>query len=319
VSVSKVTEKGLKLVVITGPTASGKSSVAVELALHFDGEIVNADSMQVYRGMDVGTAKLGASERRGVPHHLIDVVDPDAEFNAAAYHSLAMPLLRDITSRQKICFVVGGTGLYIKILLGGLLRCPPVDVELRKMLHQEYEEKGSPFLHKRLSVLDPASASRIHLNDKVRILRALEVIYLTRRRLSSMIQDHGFREKPFQPLKICLQMGREQLYHRINERCLRMVENGLVREVAELLSKGYSSGLKSMKALGYRHMVQYLEGAWDLDRATHQLQIDTRRYAKRQLTWFRADPEWVWLDAEDKDQVAKKIEGFLSVSKGGRE
>lgn len=306
-----MTEKALKLVVIAGPTASGKSSLAVELALHFDGEIVNADSMQVYRGMDVGTAKLEPSERRGVLHHLMDVVDPDEEFNASIFRSLAMPLVRDIESRQKICFVVGGTGLYIKVLLGGLLRCPPVDVKLRKTLHREYEEKGSLFLHGRLSELDPVSASRIHPNDKVRILRALEVIYLTRGRLSSMIQDHGFKEKPFHALKICLQMDREQLYHRINERCLHMIENGLIRETAELLNKGYSPGLKTMKSLGYRHAIQYLEGVWDLDRAIHQLQIDTRRYAKRQMTWFRADSEWVWLDPEDKDQVAEKIEGFF--------
>jgi tRNA dimethylallyltransferase len=306
-----VTEKGLKLVVVSGPTASGKSALAVELALHLGGEIVNADSMQVYRGMDVGTAKVRPIERRGVPHHLVDVVDPDEEFNVAIYRSLAMPILRDIASRQKICLVVGGTGLYIKGLLGGLLRCPPVDAELRKKLRQECEEKGSLSLYQRLVELDPVSASRIHPHDKVRVLRALEVIHLTRGRLSAMIQDHGFREKPFHTLKICLQMDREQLYHRINERCLRMMEAGLVRETEALLNKGYSPGLKPMKALGYRHMVQFLEKGWDLDRAVREFQMDTRRYAKRQLTWFRADTEMVWLDAEDKDEVLKRIEGFL--------
>lgn len=311
-------DNGIKVVVITGPTAAGKSSLGVDLALRFDGEIVNADSMQVYRGMDVGTAKLPLGERRGVPHHMVDVVNPDEDFSAGKYRSLAVPVLRDISSRQKICFVVGGTGLYIKVLLGGILNCPPFDVELRNTLHQEYREKGALFCYRRLRELDQESASRIHPNDKIRVLRALEVIYLTGARHSSMLKDHGFREKPFSALKICLQMDREQLYHRINERCFRMVENGLFRETVDLVNKGYSPSCKSMKSLGYRHMMQCIEGDWNLERAIHELQADTRRYAKRQLTWFRGDPELVWLDGDDRDQVVNKIEGFLQISKGGR-
>lgn len=299
-----------KLVVITGPTASGKSALAVELALYFNGEIVNADSMQVYRGMDVGTAKPTIEERKGIPHHLIDVVDPDEDFNAAIYRSHAVPLIKEVTSMQKICFLVGGTGLYIKTLLGGLLHCPPSEIQLREELRQACEKYGSKSLHERLKELDPESALRIHPNDKVRVMRALEIIQLTRKRLSSLIQEHQFNERPFETLKICLQMEREELYHRINKRSLTMIEEGLLMETEKLLRLGYSPELKPMKSLGYRHMVKVLEGIWDMDKARSQLQSDTRRYAKRQLTWFRADPEIYWEKPEDLDEIIRKIERF---------
>ena len=204
-----MTNNRQKIVVIAGPTASGKSSLAIELALHFGGEIVNADSMQVYRGMDVGTAKPSMTERRGVPHHLLDVVDPDEDFNAAMYRSLAIPLLRELGSRKRVCFLVGGTGLYIKSLLRGLLRCPQTDPELRRELHRECEEHGPGYLHERLKRLDLESAQKIHPNDSVRIMRALEIIHLTGKRLSSLILKHGFKDRPFQALKIFLQIERE--------------------------------------------------------------------------------------------------------------
>ncbi|UCF56484.1 MAG: tRNA (adenosine(37)-N6)-dimethylallyltransferase MiaA [Deltaproteobacteria bacterium] len=299
-----------KVVVITGPTSSGKSSVAIDLALHFSGEIVNADSMQVYRGMDVGTAKLKITERRGIPHHLLDVVNPDEDFDAAKYRSLAAPLLRDMASRKKVCFVVGGTGLYIKSLLGGLLKCPAADPELREELRRTWEECGHLYLFERLKMLDPESAQKIHPHDKVRIIRALEIIHLTSQRLSSLIRRHGFKDRSFQALKICLQVNRQQLYERINQRSLTMIEAGLVTETEGLLRKGYSPDLKPMKSLGYRHMVKFLEGACDLDEAIFQLQRDTRRYAKRQLTWFGADPEMVWMRPEDSEGIVKKIETF---------
>ncbi|MFH1124799.1 MAG: tRNA (adenosine(37)-N6)-dimethylallyltransferase MiaA, partial [Pseudomonadota bacterium] len=167
-----------KLIIITGPTASGKSSLAVDLALYFEGEIVNADSMQVYRGMDVGTAKPTMAERRGIPHHLIDVADPDEAFNAGVYRALSLPVIEEMKSRQKVCFVVGGTGLYIRTLLGGLLNCPPSDPSLREGLRRQMVESGPALLHKRLEGLDPESAQKIHPHDKVRIMRALEVIEL---------------------------------------------------------------------------------------------------------------------------------------------
>jgi len=306
-----MTDHRMKLVVITGPTASGKSSLAIDLALQLDGEIVNADSMQVYRGMDIGTAKTSLIERRGIPHHLIDVVDPDEDFNAAIYRFITEPLLKKIETRKRVCFVVGGTGLYIKVLLGGLLECPPIDQKMREELRNECEQRGSIVLHEKLKMLDPESAHRIHPHDKIRITRALEIINLTNEPLSNLKQKHGFKNRPFKALKICLEMDREKLYHRINQRCIDMINEGLVDETRGLLGKGYSPELKPMKSIGYRHMVRFLEGAWDLDEAIHHLQKDTRRYAKRQMTWFRADPEMIWFRSENMGLMVKKIEEFI--------
>jgi tRNA dimethylallyltransferase len=304
-------EKRPKLVVIAGPTASGKSSLAVNLALHFGGEIINSDSMQVYRGMDVGTAKLSIKERKGVVHHMIDVVDPDEDFNASLYRSLAEPIAKDIVERKKACFVVGGTGLYIKVLLGGLLKCPPVNTGLRKELIRECEERGSPFLHERLKRLDPVSALNIHPNDITRVIRAIEVIHLTDQALSSLILQHNFKDRPFQALKICMHVDRDHLYKRIDDRSVSMIKSGLFEETQKLLGKGYSSDLGSMNALGYRHAIKYLKHERNLEETILQLQRDTRRYAKRQLTWFRADHEMVWAKPEDIDFIKKKIEKFI--------
>lgn len=300
-----------KIVIIAGPTASGKSSLGVELALSLGGEIINADSMQVYRGMDVGTAKPTLEEQKGIPHHLLDVVDPDEDFNAATFRSMALALVREICSRGKICLVVGGTGLYIKALLGGLFRSPPADPRLRETLRLECDNHGSTRLYERLKLLDPESASRVHPNDKVRIIRSLEIIHLTNRRPSELSREHGFRDRALGALKLCLKINREELYHRINRRSAAMLRAGLVGETESLLSKGYSSQLKPMKSIGYRHIVKYLEGTWSLAEATRNLQRDTRRYAKRQLTWFRADPEFTWISPDDFDLASKKIRGFL--------
>ncbi len=288
-----------KVVIIAGPTASGKSGLAVDLSLLLQGEIVNADSMQVYRHMDVGTAKPSPAERRAVPHHLLDVVDPDEEFNAAVYRSLALPAIRDVLARGKVCLVVGGTGLYIKTLLGGLLQCPTADQGLREKLHEQAVEQGLEAMYRRLEELDPASAKKIHAHDKVRILRALEIITLTKKPFS------------FRALKICLQIDREELYHRINERSILMVERGLVEETKDLLARGYSPDLKPMKSLGYRHAVRHLEGRYDLVEMVRQLQLDTRRYAKRQLTWFRADPSIIWVDPQRKEHLVETISSFV--------
>ena len=300
-----------KVVVIAGPTASGKSGLAVDLSLQLHGEIVNADSMQVYRYMDVGTAKPSPSERRTIPHHLLDVVDPDEEFNAAIYRSLAVPTIRDVLAREKACFVVGGTGLYIKTLLGGLLQVPHADAGLRQELRDQAEKQGLEAMHKRLEERDPVSAKKIHAHDKVRILRALEIIELTKKPVSALAQGHGFRDAPFEALKICLQIDRDELYHRINERSLLMVERGLVEETETLLAKGYSPELKTMKSLGYRHAVRHLQGRYDQEEMVRQLQLDTRRYAKRQLTWFRADPSVSWVDPQRKERLVETIASFV--------
>ena len=308
---SAVKEKD-RLIIIGGPTAVGKSSLAVEMANLFQGEIVSIDSMQVYRGMDIGTAKPSFEERKGIPHHLIDVVDPDEEFNAAIYRSEAVPTIREIHSRRNSCFVVGGTGLYIRVLTGGLLACPPVRPPLRKELRRQYAQHGSEFLHAELQKLDREMSRKIHPHDKVRVMRALEVIALTGEPVSRLMRSHAFQERPFRVLKIYLQIAREELYHGINERSRMMVEKGLIGEMESLLNKGYSPELKPMKSLGYRHAVRFLTGKWSLDEMLRHLQADTRHYAKRQLTWFRADPEAVWLRPEQRDEISERIRTFLA-------
>ena len=300
-----------KLIIIVGPTATGKSDLAVDLASDVSGEIVSADSMQVYRKMDIGTAKLALEERRGILHHLIDVVNPDEDFNASQFRSFADSAIKKMASNQTACFVVGGTGLYIKALLGGLLECPPVDSELREQLAREYDEQGSSHLYNQLKKIDPESASKIHPNDKTRVIRALEINVLTQKTASSLAEEHRFGENPFRTLKIFLHADREELYERINKRSRLMIDSGLIEEVEGLLNMGYSSHLKSMKSLGYRHVVQYLSGNWSKEKMISQLQADTRRYAKRQFTWFKADPEMVWIKPTKKNRILEMIKEFV--------
>jgi tRNA dimethylallyltransferase len=307
-------EERPRAVVITGPTASGKTHLAVELARVLDGEIVNADSMQVYKGMDVGTAKLRPEEQKGVPHHLFDVVNPDEEFNASIYRQRALPVIRDIVSRGKACFVAGGTGLYIRSLLSGLFDCPPVDREFREALEYEWEMYGAGYLYERLERLDPEAANKIHPNDRIRVVRALEIIHLANRRVSDLRKEHSFGDRPLNALKLCLEVEREKLYRRIKERSMAMVETGLVQETQDLLKRGYSPELKPMNAIGYRHIVKYLKGDWSLEEASLNLQRDTRRYAKRQLTWFRKEPGFTWVDPEDFEFILEKIRNFLCES-----
>jgi len=307
-------DKRPKVIVIAGPTASGKTALAVALARSLSGEIVNADSMQVYRGMDIGTAKPTHKEQRGIPHHLLDVVNPDEDFNAAIYRRMALPIVNEICSKGKTCLVVGGTGLYIRGLIGGLMESPPSDPELRERLRKECEVHGTAKLHEKLESLDPERAEGIHPNDGVRIIRAIEINYLSDLRSSDLMKRHGFRDRSLNALKLCLHMDKEELYRRINERSVKMAEKGLIEETRDLLNKGYSPDLNSMKAIGYRHMIRYLQGEWSLEETIAKLKRDTRRYAKRQLTWFRAEPGVIWVDPKGLDMVIKKIHLFLSES-----
>jgi len=300
-----------KVIVISGPTASGKTELSIELAKIFKGEIINADSMQVYRGMDIGTAKPTAEQRKKVPHHLIDVVNPDEEFNAAIYRKMALPLIYKLSQEGKICFVVGGTGLYIRALLGGLFYVPETDPELRKSLRKEAEEEGLNVLYERLMKCDPEYAKKIHPRDRVRIIRALEVYLLSGKKMSELIKEHGFRENRLDALKIFLDIPRKELYERINRRCIRMIGSGLIEETRRLLMQGYSPDLKPMQSIGYRHVVNYIKGIWDLDETIRKMQRDTRRYAKRQITWFRREPDMLWISPSKKDFIKEKISQFL--------
>jgi len=303
-------EKIPRLLILSGPTGSGKSGLAVELASFFGAEILSADSMQVYRGMDIGTAKVAMSERKGITHHLIDIVDPDQEFNAALFLSRARPILDDCQRKDTPIIVVGGTGLYMKALMGGLFRCPASQRESRRDLWRECEKRGSAYLYERLCKVDSKAAERIHPMDAIRVIRALEVIDLTGRPFSELTREHGFSEKRFATLHLCLNVDRKVLYDRINTRALSMIDAGLVNEVEGLLAKGYGSELKPMKAIGYRHIVSYLKGDWNLDEAVRLIQRDTRRYAKRQITWFKADPEVIWVNPDDRSEILDSVRAF---------
>jgi tRNA dimethylallyltransferase len=300
-----------KLILISGPTCSGKSVLAVAIAKLLGGQIINADSMQVYSGMDIGTAKLPISERKGILHYLIDIVNPDQKFNAALFSSNALPIIKDLHLRKIPIIVVGGTGLYVKALLGGLFKCPPSKPELRKSLWEECENRGLSFLYQRLSGLDRKAADSIHPMDKIRIIRALEVIHLAGYPFSELAGRHGFSDRRFLALNLCLNVDRQVLYKRINRRTVSMIESGFINEVEGLLSKEYSPELKPMKAIGYRHIVGYIKGRWDIDEATRLIQRDTRRYAKRQLTWFRADPDTIWVDPDYKPGIINEVLAFI--------
>lgn len=298
----------IKLVIIVGPTASGKSRLAIELAERFNGEIVNADSRKVYRYMDIGTAKPPVEDRTMVPHHLIDIVDPDEDFTVAKFREEAVKAIHDIHEWGRNIFVVGGTGLYIKALIGGLFKGPGADEGLRNELRREAELQGADYLYQRLKEVDPEAASCIHPHNMVRVIRALEVFYLTDRPISSFQKEHGFLESPYKTLKIGLIKDRDALYRDISARVDRMVAIGLVEEVKGL---NYPSTLKSMQGLGYREIMGYLHGKYTLEEAVRLLKRDTRRYAKRQLTWFRKDREIQWFPPEDRQGIFKMVEGFL--------
>jgi len=303
---------GAKIVVVAGPTASGKTDVAVTIAEAIGGEVVNADSMQVYRRMDIGTAKPSRRERAKVAHHMLDVVDPDQEFNAADYRRMAVPVIENIARRGFTPLVVGGTGLYIKALTEGIFDCPPSDPGLRAELNARYEELGPEAFHSLLKEHDPETARRVHPNDKVRVTRAFEIIHLTGQPPSHLAETHRFEDRRFQALYLCLDVDRSELYRRIDLRSLRMLELGLVEETSSLLADGFSPELKAMKSLGYRHMVDYLKGILTLDEALKTLQRDTRRYAKRQMTWFRKVPDAIWVAADDFDPILCEVRRHLN-------
>ena len=284
----------IPLPVVVGPTGSGKSDLALHIALALGGEIVNCDSLQVYRWFDIGTAKVPAAERRGVPHHLIDVIDPSQVFTAGDYARLAEAALSEIAGRGRIPVVAGGTGFYLRALLDGLFPGPSRDEALRSRLeYRERRRTGS--LHRILERLDPAAAARIHPNDKNKTIRALEVRIIDGRSLTSLFERGRAPLAGFAPLKIGLDPPRELLYARLNARGTAMFERGLVDEVRHLLAAGVARGAKPFESLGYKQALQVVEGSLSLEQALESTQMETRRYAKRQLTWFRKEQGVHWL------------------------
>ncbi len=300
-----------KIIVICGPTASGKTATSIDVARVFNGEIIGADSVQIYRHMDIGTAKPTANERSDVPHHMIDIVDPDEPFDVKQFATMAREKIADLYSRGIIPFVVGGTGFYIKALVHGLFRVVPADSDVRLRLTREAKIHGADVLYKRLMKRDPVIAERIHPNDRYRIIRSLEVYELTGKKISELHREHGFKDTQFDVLKIGLDIDRELLYQRINQRVDGMIEAGLVDEVKGLMAKGYATQLKSMQAIGYRHIVDYLKGRCSWDETLRTLKRDTRRYAKRQLTWFKADSEIVWMEPRRLRDIRRLVRKFL--------
>ena len=301
----------IPVLVISGPTASGKSGWALHLAEDYDLEIISADSRQVYRQMDIGTAKVTAEERARVPHHLIDQVWPDQPFSVADFVALGHPLIAEIHQRGRLPCIVGGTGLYIQALIGGLAEVPTGDDRLRSELHQREESEGAGTLHRLLTEVDPESADIIHPRNLVRLVRALEVYQITGRKLSEFKQEHRFSDRPYRTLKLAPLLERAELYRRIDQRVGQMLNAGLIEEVRTLLDC-YDPQLKAMKTLGYREAIQHLRGQIDYAQMVELIQTRTRQYAKRQLTWLRKDQETIWVDScKESGRVKKSIDNLI--------
>ena len=301
-----------RAVVICGPTGIGKTCFAIQLARLFRGEIIGADSMQIYRHMDIGTAKPTPAERSTVPHHMVDIVEPDEPFDAETYATLSFSIVMALQARQVVPLVVGGTGLYIKALIHGLFDTRPGDEGIRMRLKQRAEKEGAEALFERLKQVDPVAARKLHVNDSYRIIRALEVYETAGVPISDFQQRHRFQESRLTTLKFGLYMERGRLYERIDQRVDMMIHAGLLDEVRGLREAGYSGALKSMQSIGYRHMCDFLDGHLDWEEAVRTLKRDTRRYAKRQMTWFKADREIVWVDPVVSKEIEDRIRTFLS-------
>ncbi len=291
-----------KLIAIAGPTASGKTSLSVELALRLNGEVISADSMQVYRHMDIGTAKVTKEEAKGIPHHLIDILDPEEEWNVMLFQQKAKEAIADISSRGKIPILCGGTGFYVHALLYDTDFAEEEGDELRESLEREMEEQGPEAMHARLLQVDPESAAAIHPNNRKRVIRALEYYMMHGRPISRHNAEQHERSSPYDFLLFGIDMDRAVLYDRIERRVDQMMEEGLVQEVQDLLAQGIRPGMTSMQGLGYKEMIPYLEGKEELEESVRVLKRDTRHFAKRQLTWFRKEKDMIWLRADDPNE-----------------
>ena len=297
------------VVLLLGPTGSGKTALSLALAERFGGEIVSCDSVAVYRGMDLGTAKPTAEERSRVPHHLIDIADPDQPFSAGAYSRMARAALREIAGRGRLPIVTGGTGLYLRALTEGLFAGPERHEPLRERLRQRAQQRGSAWLHRLLARLDPPSAARIHANDASKLIRAIEVCLAARQPMSQVLSRDPLTG--FRLLRIGLNPPRKELYQRLNERCAAMFAAGLVEETRDLL--GRYGRVKALDSLGYRQALAVIDGKITPDAAIAAAQVGHRNYAKRQLTWFRREPDVCWIERfGDETETQRTVEGLIS-------
>lgn len=302
----------IKILIICGPTASGKSDLALRLAHALDAEIINADSMQIYRGLDIGTAKPTQDQQAEIRHHLIDVAAPDKLFSAADFSNAADAAIQDIVSRGKRVIVVGGTGLYIRALVSGLVDSPSGAGELRQALQEEAHRVGNRAMLEKLRQVDPELATTLHQNNLVRIIRALEVYHLTGIPLSRYQKEHAFAARRYNSFQIGISVDRAELYKRIDERVERMLADGLLDEVAALMVAGFGRDLKSMRSIGYKEAAAHICGELSAEETARLIKRDTRHYAKRQLTWFKADPDIMWFEYREKfDIIVRHVIEFF--------
>lgn len=305
----------IPLVVIVGPTAVGKTDTAIIVAQKIGGEIISADSMQIYRHMDIGTAKPNRDEMKGIKHYMIDIVNPEEEFSVADFQRIAKAYIEDINKRGKLPIVVGGTGLYINSLVYNLDFTETIsDPELRENLRELARERGNEYLHEMLKRVDPEAAEKLHPNDIKRIIRALEVYHCSGKPMSQYHRTIKKEEVPYDLAMVGLRMNRKDLYRRIEQRVDKMIEEGLVEEVRELLDRGCTRDMTSMQGLGYKEIIGYLEGEYSLEEAVSILKRDTRRFAKRQFTWFGRDDRIFWIDVEkysSREEIADLIVKYV--------
>lgn len=305
-----------KLVILTGPTAVGKTDLSIQLAKKINGEIISADSIQVYKGMDIGSAKITKEETDGIPHHLIDILEPKEEFNVHIFKKLATKAINDISSRGKIPIIVGGTGFYIQAVLYDInFDDTETDYEYREYLEQLAKDKGNAFLHNMLKEVDPESAAAIHCNNLKRVIRALEYYKQTGKKISEHNEKERENKSPYNFAYFVLNDKRDKLYNRINQRVDIMFDNGLLKEMETLIAKGYTRDLVSMQGIGYKELFDYFDGKTSLDETKELIKKNTRHFAKRQLTWFRREKDVTMLNIDefnyDRLKVLNEMLNFL--------
>ncbi len=299
----------MKLIVITGPTATGKTEIGIELAKKINGEIISADSMMVYKYMDIGTAKPTKEEMQGIPHYLIDVVEPPEDFSAKDFVEKADEKIKEILEKEKVPIIVGGTWLYIQALLYGLAKAPEGDWKIREKLYKE----DNISLYSRLKEIDPKYASKIHPNDKKRVIRALEVYLTTGKPFSKYLEEHSFKEKRYDFIGFVLTRPREEIMERVEKRVENMIKKGLVEETKNLVEKGFENAITSKQAIGYKELIPYIKNEISLEEAKEEIIKNTKKFAKRQIralkNKFKEDENWKWIDVSQytKEEVFDKI------------
>ncbi|HOK30403.1 MAG TPA: tRNA (adenosine(37)-N6)-dimethylallyltransferase MiaA [bacterium] len=300
----------IPIIVIGGPTASGKTQLAIDWALKLDGEIVSCDSRQIYKFMDIGTAKPTLEERSLIPHHLVDLIYPDETMTAGEFQKLAREIIKDIHSRGKVPFLVGGTGLYIRSVIRDIVFPPKVDEYYRKFIKDRINREGLGSVYNELCKIDPVTAGKISPNDEIRITRALEVYYATGTPISFYRKGIDVDYPEYEVIYLVLNPPRDILYRRIEERVDKMIQLGLVEETRHLLDMGYSPELSSLQTLGYREIIKYLKGMYDLESTIEEIKKETRRYAKRQSTWFRNEIRVRLITYEEAEDVFREISRY---------